>query len=375
VLYSAAKIFFEVEEMANYLIIAFLVFFSFLFFWLYLGQKKMLEELKNSQESMKEEFKNNQALLLMQQQMGQLIEQVTQQFQVISTQMNQQLKNMSMDLNTRLERTTQVVTKVHEGLGKVSEATKHIFELGKDISSLQEILRAPKFRGGLGEFLLENLLSQILPPKFYQLQYAFKNGERVDAIIHLGEGKVPVDSKFPLESFKRVIACENEEERRKARREFERDVKKHIDDIARKYIREEEGTYNFALMYIPAENVYYEAILKDDSFGEDGSLFSYSLERKVIPVSPNSFYAYLQAIALGLKGLTIEEKAGEILAQLSMVEGDFFKFKSDFEILGSHLENARKKFEQADKKLARLEDRVVNAVQLKEGEKNPSLTS
>lgn len=359
----------------NNLIIVFLVFFSLLFFWLYLGQRKVLEELKKSQDSLKDEFKNNQALLLMQQQMGQLIEQVTRQFQMVSTQMNQQLKNMSMDLNTRLDRTAQVVTKVHEGLGKVSEATKHIFELGKDISSLQEILKAPKFRGGLGEFLLESLLSQILPPKFYDLQYAFKNGERVDAIIHLGGGKVPVDSKFPLESFKRVISCENEEERKRARREFERDVRKHIDDIANKYIREEEGTYNFALMYIPAENVYYEAILKDESLGENGSLFSYSLEKRVIPVSPNSFYAYLQAITLGLKGLTIEEKAGEILAQLSLVENDFFKFKSDFEVLGNHLENARKKFEQADRKLTRLEDRVVNAVQLKEGEKNPSLTS
>lgn len=359
----------------EYWIIGLVALFILAFLGLYLDQRKVFDELKKSHDSLKEEIKNNQAFLLMQQQMGQLVEQFNQQFQILTTQVNQQLKNMSMDLNSQLHRTNQAVTNVHERLGKLSEATKHIFELGKDISSLQEILRAPKFRGGLGEFLLENLLSQILPPKFYELQYPFKNGERVDAIIHLGEGKVPVDSKFPLESFKRVISCDTEEARKKARREFIRDVKKHIDNIASKYIREEEGTYNFALMYIPAENVYYETILKDDSLGENGSLFSYALEKKVIPVSPNSFYAYLQAIALGLKGLSIEEKASEILSQLSQMETDFYKFKTDFETLGSHLENARKKFEQADKKLTRLEDRVTSVTQLQEGEEKLPLSS
>ena len=151
-------------------------------------------------------------------------------------------------------------------LGGLEEANRHIYEVGKDIASLQEILRAPKLRGGLGEFFLEDLLAQILPPQHFSTQHAFRSGEKVDAVIKLGASLVPVDAKFPLENFKR-IAGSDERRGKKPRQEaiLRPMCKKHIDAIAGKYILPDEGTYDFALMYIPAENVYYETIIKDEA--------------------------------------------------------------------------------------------------------------
>ena len=209
-----------------------------------------------------------------------------------------------------------MISKVSEKLGELSKTSEQIHEVGKNIATLQEILRPPKLRGGLGEQFLGELLSQILPSEFFTLQYTFSSGERVDAVVRLGEKLVPIDSKFPLDNFKRIIECKTDEERKAYQKTFYRDVKKHIDDIASKYILPQEGTYDFALLYIPAENVYYETITKDESFGEEKGILNYALKKKVIPVSPNSFYAYLQVIVLGLKGLQIEKDALKIQALL-----------------------------------------------------------
>jgi DNA recombination protein RmuC len=179
----------------------------------------------------------------------------------------------------------------------------------------------------------------------------FSNGERVDAVVRLGEKLVPIDSKFPLDNFKRIIECKTEEERRTSQKVFYRDVKRHIDDIASKYIVPQEGTYDFALLYIPAENVYYETITKDDSFGEEKGILNYALKKKVIPVSPNSFYAYLQVIVLGLKGFQIERHALEIQALLAGLGKELKAFQEDFQLVGKHLNNALSKFDDARKKL------------------------
>jgi DNA recombination protein RmuC len=289
---------------------------------------------------------------------NQQLAQITNQVNTQLGQVTQQLQKSTGDLNTRLDNAARVVQEVSKGLGSLSEATQKVFLVGKDIASLQEILRSPKLRGGLGELFLGDLLAQIFPPAHYSLQHRFKSGEAVDAVIRIGESLVPVDAKFPLENFKRVVETASEEERKAARKKFLADVKKHIDAIAGKYILPDEGTFDFALMYIPAENVYYELIIKDEAVDTDKALLNYAFMRRVIPVSPNSFYAYLQTILLGLKGLHIEEQAQEILKNLARLSGDFKKFQEEFELVGRHLTNAKGKYDDADKRLDKFSDRL-----------------
>jgi len=172
---------------------------------------------------------------------------------------------------------------------------------------------------------------------------------------------VPVDSKFPLENFRRVTAAPDAE-KKQLQKSFISDVKKHIDAIASRYILPDEGTFPFALMYVPAENVYYEMIIKDE-LSNGAGLYSYALEKKVVPVSPNSFYAYLQVIALGLRGFYIEQRAREILDNLQQLQGDAAKVREVFDVMGTHLENARKKYDESESRLTRFEGHLENIAQ------------
>jgi DNA recombination protein RmuC len=341
------------------LIVAILLAF---FFFMEQRWRKFFEEIKADQSS-------QPVWPLMQQQMEQLRLQmsdglnknisllteqqraVNEQLRGITEQVNRQLLDSSGEISKRLDNAARVIGDVQKNIGELSEASKQIFEVGKNIATLQEILQPPKLRGGLGEQFLGELLSQVLPPQFFTLQYMFSSGERVDAVVRLGEKIVPVDSKFPLDNFKRIIECKTEEERKASQKAFYRDVKRHIDDIASKYIVPNEGTYDFALMYIPAENVYYETITKDDSFGEEKGILNYALKKKVIPVSPNLFFAYLQVIVLGLKGLQIEKDAQKILALLASLKKDLGGFQEDFQLVGKHITNAMNKFEEARRRL------------------------
>jgi DNA recombination protein RmuC len=262
---------------------------------------------------------------------------------------------LSRTVGERIADTTKVFGEVKEGLGELTQKTRVIEEVGRNISSLNEVLRAPKFRGGVGELMLERLLENILPSQNYSMQYHFSNGNIVDAAIHIGDKIVPVDAKFPLEDFERIVAAESDREQGTLRRQFVGTMKKHIDNVA-KYILPDEKTFDFALMYIPAENVYYEAILCGRA--EAGEIYQYSLDKRVIPVSPNSFYAYLQAIVLGLKGLHYEKAAGDIYAYVSRLQKDLGSFEEDYRTLGGHIRHAAVKYDDADRKLGRFGDRL-----------------
>lgn len=281
------------------------------------------------------------------------------------------LDNRLGEINTQLRETTGHIgdrlAAVKRDLGEVSRATDQVYESARDISRLEKLLKAPKFRGGLGELFLGELLGQILPASAYRLQHRFASGEIVDAVVTVGENMVPIDSKFPYENFRRYAGMEESKEKESFRRRFIRDVKKHIDDIARKYILPDEGTFDFALMYIQAENIYYEIIIREEDTSNE-SLINYALKRRVIPVSPSSFYSYLQVILLGLKGLRVEKNAARIVAVLGRLAGDLERFRQDFNVMGSHLHNARSRFEEADRKLERFEDKlkIVSAPGLEE---------
>lgn len=289
---------------------------------------------------------------------GNALNLLQQQIESLREQVRKSLDDANLLINQRLEYTTKAVTDVQTNLAKIEESNKRIYEVGKDISSLQEILRAPKLRGGLGELFLVDLLSQILPPEHFELQHTFKSGEKVDAVVKLGDGLVPVDSKFPLENFQKTIQAETEEDKKYFRKQFTSDVRKHIDSVASKYILPDEKTYEFALMYIPAENIYYETIIKDEQLPDAKSISSYALERKVIPVSPNTFYIYLKTILLGLRGMKIEEKALEIIRSLQRLRGDFLRFREDFSKLGTHISHAKSSYDSAEKRMERFGEKL-----------------
>lgn len=269
-------------------------------------------------------------------------------------EMSRRIQESQSGMGQRFDNTANIINNLQNTLGKLEKTNEQIVIISKDISGLQNLLRAPKFRGEMGETLLGNLLDQVLPKDHYHLQYQFKTRETVDAIIKIGNNIVPVDAKFPLENFQATLNAANDDDKNAYRKKFIADVKNRINEISNKYILPDEGTFDFALMYIPAENVYYEIAIKED-------LLSYALSKRVIPVSPNTFYAYLQVICLGLKGMQVERNAKEILANLNRMQQDLFKFTEDFRLVGNHIQNAKVKYDDARIKLDKFQDKLVSS--------------
>src|SRR6266511_2961119 len=258
-------------------------------------------------------------------------------------------------LDRRLASAQKTTAEIHERLGKVDRATAQMIEQARELSQLQQILRPPKARGGFGELLLANLLRDRLPPSAFQLQYTFRSGERVDAIIKL-ERLVPIDAKFPLDNFERMAGADTELERQQHEKAFARDVKGHVDAIATKYIRPDENTFDFALMYFPSEAIYYEL-----ACGKTGALLTYAHEKRVLPVSPATLTPYLQTISLGLRGMQIEQHAREVMAYVAELHKDFGQFRDDFVVVGKHLTNAQGRYGDAQRRLDRFEARLERA--------------
>jgi DNA recombination protein RmuC len=249
-------------------------------------------------------------------------EELLEYLKTTNTRLNEQSRNF----NERLDNAAKIIGQVQRNIGEFSE-------IGRGMKDLQEFLSSPKLRGNIGEQVLKELLKQFLPKESFNLQYTFKSGEKVDAAIKTSGGIIPVDSKFPMENFRKMSGEGDETSKKIAGRDFERDVKKHIDDIARKYILTEEGTIDYALMYIPSESIYYEIV-------NNQALFDYAGERRVLPVSPTTFYAYLKAILMSFEGQKIEAQAKEILSSLRAIKSDYGKVEENLGTLQKHLTNA-----------------------------------
>jgi len=265
--------------------------------------------------------------------------------------MNQSIQEANKIIGQNLGSATSAFGSVKEQLGKLEETNKQIIAIRQGYlkpPGAPARSEVPRGNGG-------NLAGKFTFPGFtkehYQTQYRFKSMDAVDAVICLGERLVPVDAKFSLENFQKMQDAPDEQAKEVLRKKFIQDVKNRINEVAAKYILPAENTYDFALMYIPAENVYYEVIIKED-------IFSYSMLKKVIPVSPNTFYAYLQVICMGLRGLKVEENAKMILKSLGALSIETDKFKEDFDILGSHLLNANTKYTDAEKRLDKVNQRL-----------------
>jgi DNA recombination protein RmuC len=275
--------------------------------------------------------------------------------QGLTETVDRRLGTLDEKVDRRLEHASRQTNAIHEKLGDVGRATTTLAEHAKELGQLQQVLRPPKARGGFGELLLGNLLRDRLPAQAYSLQYGFKSGERVDAVIKV-DRLAPVDAKFPLDNFERLVDAEDDAQRELYEKAFARDVKGHIDAIASKYIRPDEGTYDFAFMYLPSEAIYYELVC-----GKTGALLAYAHEKRVLPVSPTTLTAYLQVVLLGLKGLQIEQHAQEVMAYCAQLQKDFGRFKEDFDLVGTHLGRAQSKFVDAEKRLDKFETKLERA--------------
>lgn len=267
-------------------------------------------------------------------------------------------------LDATIEKSQTAFSSMTERLGDLKATSARIAEFSKDLSELQKIFKSPKLRGATGEFSLENMLAQLLPAEHYDMQYTIAPGCVADAVIHLKGVKLCIDAKFPMEDFQRMTDAElSDADRKRTAREFERNVSKKVDSIAEKYIVP-GVTLDYAFMFVPAEAVYYEIIQNTD-------LHRHALDRRVLPVSPNSFFAYLQSIAIGFRGMKIEESARHMEQIILQMKKDFDRFKDDFATLGRHLSNARSKFEDAQGDVNRF-DTTIGSLQVGELESPPA---
>jgi len=246
-----------------------------------------------------------------------------------------------------LKNAREQINEIQRQLGGVQQAST---QLSQAAQTIEGILGGAKSRGSLGEVTLERLLEDSLPPGLYAAQYRFSSGEAADAVIFLRDKKLmAIDSKFPLDAYRRIVAEGDE-----ARRAFVTAVKGHADAIAKKYIVPEEGTLDLALMFVPSETVYYELLMSAD--GKGLPLDAYCRERQVIAVSPNTLYAHLCVIAMGLRGMQTEDNVRRLLGSLSGLEKQLEKFSDKFDVLGTHLKNASQSYGEADKLLEKTQD-------------------
>ncbi len=248
------------------------------------------------------------------------------------------------DVAKQLKSSTDALVQMSQKVGEMQQTSQ---DLSKATQTLQSVLGGAKTRGSLGEIALEGLLADALPQAAYATQYRFAStGAIVDAIVRTGERLLSIDSKFPLEAYRRLT-----EEGNDARRDFSVAVRKHADSIAEKYILPDEHTFDYALMFVPSESVYYELLMTEDS--KHGRLEEYCRAKRVFPVSPNSFFAFLGADAVSLQGRKIEENARHLLASLAGVTKQVESFTDIYEKLGTHLRHAQQSYEDADSKLTR----------------------
>lgn len=266
---------------------------------------------------------------------------------------NTRLNEQGRSFNERLDSATRVISQVQKNIGEMSE-------IGRGMKDLQEFLRSPKLRGNIGEQVLKEMLGQYLPKSSFNLQYTFKSGEKVDAAIKTEAGIIPIDSKFPMENFRKMMGVGSDLEKKQHEREFVRDVKTHIDSISKKYILTEEGTIDYALMYIPSEAVYYEVVNNQD-------LFDYAGLKRILPVSPTTFYAYIKAILMSFEGQKIETQAKQILSSLRAIQKDYIKVEDNLGILQKHLTNAFNMMGNVFSSFVQLGQKISNTQGLEDG--------
>jgi len=261
------------------------------------------------------------------------------------------LQENSKQLNDRLDKAAAVIKDVGNEVGQMSE-------IGRSMKELQDFLKSPKLRGNIGEHVLTDLITQIFPKNSFHLQYTFQSGEKVDAAIQTDGGILPIDSKFPMENFQKMMKrATRDAEYSALQKEFGRDIKKHIDAIAKKYILPDEGTMDFALMYVPSESVFYELVNMDD-------LMDYARNKRIYVVSPSTLYAHLQTILLSFEGKKIETESRQVFRLLRSLQIDYEKVNESLDTLGKHIGNASNQYMNVNKGFTGMGQKLSSAKNL-----------
>ncbi len=288
-----------------------------------------------------------------------LLQQMNELSRVVDRKMGETTKSMNDSIHKQFSESAKLIRDVTEGLTKLDETNKQVVSFADQLQGLQDILKNPKQRGVLGEYYLEALLKNVLPPNSYKMQYAFKDGEIVDAAVFVKEKIIPVDSKFSLENYNRMAEERDGTAREKLQKVFENDLKLRIQETS-KYIRPAEGTMDFAFMFIPHEAIYYDLLVNKVGTGEDENLIQRAASKyKVIIVSPTSFLAYLQTVLQGLKALQIEETAKDIIARVSELGKHLKSYEDYHNKLGNNLKTVVNQYVLSSKELKKVDKDVV----------------
>jgi DNA recombination protein RmuC len=274
------------------------------------------------------------------------LSQLNQSVQGLETRVSRNIQEIQTSFSQRLDNTGKIMGRLNQELGVVQE-------MNKQMKDLQTMIKSPKLRGNIGEKMLENILRDLLPKEYYQTQFQFRDGQQVDAIIRLQEELIPIDSKFPIENFQKIIKTDRTEEKKIFQRKFVNDVKKHIRDISDKYIRPEEGTVNFAVMYVPSETIFYHIL-------RSRKLDSYTTQQKILLVSPNTFSYFLQTIIIGIERNKISQASRQILANLKGIQRDARQLGEKMAILEKHIGNARKQMGQTKESFSEMKNKIDN---------------
>lgn len=260
------------------------------------------------------------------------------------------LQENSKQLNDRLDKAASVIRDVGVEVGQMSE-------IGRSMKELQDFLKSPKLRGNIGEQVLKDLITQIFPKNSFNLQYEFKSGEKVDAAIKTDAGILPIDSKFPMENFQKMSKGKTETDVNLYRKEFIKDIKKHIDTIAKKYILPSEGTMDFALMYVPSESVFYEIVNMEE-------ISEHARSKRIYIVSPSTLYAHLQTILLSFEGKKIETESRQVFRLLRSLQIDYEKVNDSLDVLGKHIGNASNTYVTVNKSFLGMGQKLSSAKNL-----------
>jgi DNA recombination protein RmuC len=299
-----------------------------------------------------------------------LLQQMNELSRVVDSKMSETTKHMSEAMRVQFTESSKLIKDVTVGLTKLDETNKQVVSFADQLQNLQDILKNPKQRGILGEYYLETLLKNVLPPGNYQMQYPFKNGEIVDAAVFVKDKVIPIDSKFSLENYNRLTEAKNPSEKERLEKLFVNDLKLRITETS-KYIRPAEGTMDFAFMFIPHEAIYYDLLInKIGAISEDTeNLIQRAASKyKVIIVSPTSFLAYLQTVLQGLKALQIEESAKQIKVNVEKLQKHLQSYEEYHSKLGNalgtavnHYNNSSQEFKKVDKDMLRITGQALES--------------